>query len=359
MICPNCGTHIPDDVQRCPACHYDLLMTTKLPRLEGTWCSHCGALIPDGMDACPSCGMPVAPSRHMKQEQAAQPVPEAQEEPASAIDQLIPHVEDAPEDAEELGEETLSAEETHAIPRIVSAVPAGPDEGDPTEENDHMPRTRVSIVAAIASLVIVGGSILMIAHPWNAELYSTKATKPADTSMAGYPGEVSSLRGQDSRGSSGSDAQDGRSGDEYSYEQLTDMYKQLGEIEEKLEQSQSDLEGVGLSGDQDERDAKAEEQKAIANDLSNLITDIGETDVSSGTYADTVKNLGTLGSWLRNWSDSLTEAWSRSTASADPASDKDYILSPVSTGEGESLKNSYQQLFDTNYKDWEPEAPQS
>ena len=213
--------------------------------------------------------------------------------------------------------------------------------------------------AATAVAIIVGGSILMIAHPWNAELYSTKATKPADTSMAGYPGEVSSLRGQDSQGSSGSDAQDGRSGDEYSYDQLTDMYNQLGDIEEKLEQSQSDLEEVGLSGDQDERDAKAEEQKAIANDLSNLIADIGETDVSSGTYADTVKNLGTLGSWLRNWSDSLTEAWSRSTASADPSSEKDYILSPVSTGEGESQKNSYQQLFDTNYKDWEPKAPQS
>lgn len=334
-------------------------MTTKLPRLEGTWCPNCGALIPEGKDVCPSCGMPVATSKHLKEEPSAESVPEPAEEPVSAIDRLVPHVEEEPADDEGAEEEKLSAEETHAIPRIVSAVPAGPDEADPAEESDHMPRTRVSIVAAIASLIIVGGTILLIAHPWNADLFSTRATQPADTSMAGYPGEVQSLKGQDSAGSSGSAVQDERTGDEVSYDQLTSMYQQLGDIESQLAQSQTDLEDAGVSGDQDTRDTKASAQKAIATDLSNLITSIGEVDVSSGTYADTVSNLQTLGNWLRNWSDALSEAWDRSAAADDPASSKDYILRPVSSAQGESGKNSYQQLFDSNYDDWKPQAPQS
>ena len=358
MICPNCGTHIPDDVLRCPACHYDLLMTTKLPRLEGTWCANCGALVPDGSDTCPSCGMPVAVTRRRVTDEPDTPI--SSEEPASEseeIDRLVPRVEMKDEAGEsDEGDGEVSAEETHAMPRIESAVPAGPDADGPADEGERMPRTRVSLVAAIASIVIVGGFILLVAHPWDANLFSTRATEPADTSMAGYPGEVETLSGQDS----GSEASvEEKSGDEVTYEQLSQIYQRLGEIEDELAQSQKDLEDTGISGDQTARNAKKASQDALATEISNLISQTGQVDVTSGTYADEVDNLQKLGNWLRNWSDALSEGWERSVSSDDPSSEENYILGPVANAQNGSGMNSYRQLFDTNYGDWEPAAPKS
>lgn len=362
MICPNCGTHIPDDAQRCPACHFDLLMTTKLPRLEGVWCPNCGALVPEGMSECPGCGMPVDVPRN-KQRATSWPEADAaagSENESEEIDRLVPRVEETDTQRESVGDEGTegdnSAEETHAMPRIESAVPAGPEADGPAEEGERMPRTRVSLVAAIASIVIVGGFILMVAHPWDANLFSTRATEPADTSMAGFPGQVESLSGQDS----GSDAAvEERSGDQATYEELSRIYKRLGEIEDELEQSQDDLESVGVSGDRAARDAKKANQDALGTEISNLISQTGQLDVSTGTYAEDVENLQTLGNWLRNWSDAITEGWERSASSDDPSADADYVLRPVSSAQGESGKNSYQQLFDSNYGDWEPAAPKS
>ncbi|MEE1044055.1 MAG: hypothetical protein U0L51_01035 [Olegusella sp.] len=302
--------------------------------------------------------MPVAVPKHRAAaEETAEPTPAV--EPATEseeIDRLVPHVEETGDAEVDDEDEELSAEDTHAMPRIESAVPAGPDADGPAEEGERMPRTRVSLVAAIASIVIVGGFILLVAHPWDADLFSTRATEPADTSMAGYPGEVKSLSGQDS--GSGAAVEE-RSGDEATYEQLSQIYQRLGEIEDELGQSQRDLEDVGVSGDQATRDAKKANQDALATEISNLISQTGQLDVSSGTYADDIENLQTLGNWLRNWSDALSEGWGRSTSSDNPSSDEDYILLPVTNAQDDSGKNSYQRLFDTNYEEWEPAAPKS
>lgn len=336
MICPNCGTHIADDALICPACHFDLGMTTKIPKLEGRWCPRCGALVPQGAAACPSCGTPLEPLEPRV--------------PAHVVTEML-------ERKEEEREEAISAEETRAMPRIESAVPAGPDPYEEAGEHEHMPRMREVLLVAFMALLIVGGTVLMITHPWDPEAYSIKAKKPADTSEAGYPGSLESLKGQDT-GANAVSGDDVVSGDQISYEQLSQIYEELGTIEGKLSQSEKSLRSTGLQGTAEQRAAAQKAQGKTSVELSNLIAKIGTVDVTSGTYEGAAKNLSTLGSWLRNWSDALGEGWERSAAAGDPAGEADHILEPLTqAADPNTGRNAYQVYFDQNYEGWAPQAP--
>ncbi|MCI6845042.1 MAG: zinc-ribbon domain-containing protein, partial [Coriobacteriaceae bacterium] len=56
MRCPNCGAEAPLGAVSCPACHYDLGLTQRIPVTKVTWCPACGALVPQDAHACPQCG---------------------------------------------------------------------------------------------------------------------------------------------------------------------------------------------------------------------------------------------------------------------------------------------------------------
>ena len=173
MICPVCGSNVPDGLDVCPACHANLAATRVMPKLTGTWCPSCGALVPAGSTACPKCGMPIG---------------------APARDNARVELE-----RRRLEERRLERERTSTLPRIESAIPSEPD---PSTEGiygrERMPHTKTFMVAALASLLVVGGVTLAITHPWDPNLTDTRATTPADTSQAGFPGTVSRLTGQDS-----------------------------------------------------------------------------------------------------------------------------------------------------------------
>ena len=96
MICPNCGSSVPDDALRCPACRAELDVTMRIPKLDGpVWCEGCGSLIPLDSPTCPGCGLP---------------------NPR--------YVEGAEKSEPDSSEEALDSERTHAIPRIESALSA-------------------------------------------------------------------------------------------------------------------------------------------------------------------------------------------------------------------------------------------
>lgn len=253
------------------------------------------------------------------------------------------------EDAEEL---RLERERTTTLPRIESAIPSEPD---PSVEGpygrERLPHTRVFVVAAVASLLIVGGATLAITHPWDPSLLDPRATTPADTSQAGFPGTVSRLQGQDS---GVVDASSVASADELTFNAMTDAYDQLAKISEHADSSAEKLSDVGTSGTADERKSGFEDAKQLALDASNLVRAIDAIDVSTtGTYTDQRDHLNVLANWLRNRSDAISKAWSLSAGSSDPERDASKIEAPLK-GQSVNDTESYAALFAKNYDAWRP-----
>lgn len=317
MICPFCGTHIEDGLDVCPACHADLTARTHVSHADRRYCASCGALIPEGTDICPQCGMPYIAD-------------EPEQESAAVADQKT------------------AAEEELPAPHIISAIPTADGPFSATSANERMPRRRVFTLAFVAALVFVGGGILAITQPWNPNAYSIKATTAADTSKAGYPGEIQKLAGQDT----GIDTSDVEDGDKQTYEAISGYWEQLGDLRKSLEESETALKADVQDSSKDiSTDYQTAKQNAL--DLSNLISSIGDVDTSSGTYADDVQNLQTLGSWLRNWSDDLMDAWDKAESGSSRSADA--ILAPLSSSESTDGTNSYATLFDQSYDGWQPQ----
>jgi RNA polymerase subunit RPABC4/transcription elongation factor Spt4 len=302
LICPNCGSNVPDDSRRCPACHADLTREVVSSRPQGTWCPRCGALVPDGEEACPSCGTPI-----LDADAAAEPEGEG----LTGVPP-VPKGDDGVEGPSD-------AEETHAMPRIESAIPSE-GEDDEVGRRDRFPRARVLTVALGAAVAMIVGLTLVITHPWNPDALDDRAKTDADTSMAGYPGYVSALQGQDNA---------------------------------SADASQEDYNKYYLTGTADQRSQGKVTAEQLSYDISNLISSIDDVDVTSGTYADTADNLRTLGNWLRNRIDFLKAGWQKD-ASYDQPQDHEDELSSYSTSSGTTLGESYKQNFEDKYSDWEP-----
>ena len=313
MRCPSCGSEIADGLDVCPACHANLSATRVMPKLRGTWCPSCGALVPVGEPTCPKCGMPVSATPRTK-----------------ASDELDRRIAE---------ERRLERERTSTLPRIESAIPSEPD---PRVEGvygrERLPHTKVFALAAIASLLVVGGAALVITHPWDPTLTDTRATTPADTSQAGFPGTVDKLVG------------------EATFSSLTSSYESLADLSSRADELESRLDEAGVSGSAEERAAGEQDAKQLALDVSNEASTIAGIDVqTTGTYTDQKANVATLASWLRNRVEAIYSAWQLSAQSSDPASDREKILSPMSGNRESDGSESYVNLFKKNYEAWKPE----
>ena len=324
MICPSCGARVSDGTLVCPRCHEPLGVTQKISLGDASWCPDCGALVPRGAEACPKCGCDI----HARA--AAESVRRTRE-----LD--LPSIGDTgviPAEDQDL---------TNVMTRIESAIPDADDASTPSARSDRMPRTRTFVLAALLGIVVVGGAALLITHPWDPDATSISATTPADTSMAGFPGLLEYLTGQDS-----SSDDETLTAAEQIAQEMDEYYEELGEISELLDESEEDLEVTGVSGDADARAAALEDVEAIAIDLSNLISTMSDTYDDTSSWADEMGDLITLGNWLRNRCDALVDAWELSAESEDPAAASDEILAEAAAGD------AYRTLFKQYYESWDP-----
>lgn len=331
MKCPSCGATVPAGALACPVCHAELDVTQRITFPEAAWCPGCGALVDPGADVCPKCGSSLASVR-----------PERHTRDLDLPDIGNTGMMDALDDG---------TDATGVMTRIESAIPSAGDGGSRSAARDHMPRPRTFMLAALFAVVVVGGAALLITHPWNPGATSMRATEPADTSMSGFPGFVESLSGQDSSSSAdkgGTDATPEGSSDPV--DALSQAHQDLSDLADRVDASEASLRDVGLSGTADERAAGLAAARQTSIDVSNLIAQIGLMDDGDGAYAETVNNLLTLGSWLRNRCDALTEAWQRSVDAQDPASSSSSILAPVDAAA------DYVRLFEENLDAWAPSA---
>lgn len=341
MICPSCGTHIPDTSLVCPACHASVSSTVSMPRLQGQWCPSCGSAVGWDDEVCPHCGFPVERAWGAPTPVVA-PVPEVAEPPVE--EGVVPLVT-----AEELEAQT---QDTRTLPRIESAIPAEHDPDSKVEAQDVMPSRRSLVVAAIASAALICGLAIVITHPWNPDRYSIRATEEADTSMAGFPGTVESLSGQDSNGAPDIEV---LSGDDATFAQLDEAYGKLKSYAQRADQSEELFGEVAFGSNLDERTRGKREAEALAIDISNLIAKLDEVDVTSGTYAGDLDHMRTLGSWLRNRVDRLVDAWTADLAADDPASQEQELRAILTADDGQDGANAYKTLFEDNVEGWEPQ----
>lgn len=319
--CPHCGAVVADDAVVCPACHAELDLTASLPRLTGSYCPSCGALVPEGSSSCPKCGMWID----------ARPAPRRGRRVQATV-----------------GEDSTAPDQTNELPRFESAVPSEKDLRDPYLR-EHPVRLRAVFVAAAACVAIVGGAVLLLAHPWDPDAFSIRATTPADTSQAGFPGTVDTLKGQDSKGAGDGDV---KSGDETTYEALSSAYTELGKLSGRLDDSVKLLEEKGFSGTAKERQDGQQKAATLGVEISNCISDIQGTDTTSGAYEDEKEELLKMGNWLRNRSDIVSGAWSDAASASSPASIREETIAPV---RGEA--SSFGTLFKEAYSSFSIKAP--
>lgn len=325
MICPNCSSNIPDGSLTCPACRAALDNTMQMPSIGGCWCERCGSLIPDGSPTCPGCGLP--------NPEYVEPAATDDGGEARAVD----------------GDDPLEADQTNSMPRIESAIPSESDEGA-TVIRDRLPRMRVIVGSLLIGVLAMSAIVVTITHPWDPNAFDTKAKTEADTSMAGFPGHVSELQGQDGTGSGQSG--EVRSGDEVTFEKLVDIHSELGELATLADENEALFERIAITGSESDRSDGKSDADALAIQISNLIDRIDAVDVTSGIYADDAANLKTLGNWLRNRTDALCEAWALDVSSGDPSSSRDAIDAVLHTPDGTSVTKSFKALFDQNYAMW-------
>lgn len=294
--------------------------------MGGCWCERCGSLIPDGSPTCPGCGLP---------------------NPYYVDAAMVEGGEERP--AEE--GDALESDRTNSMPRIESAIPSESDEGA-TVIRDRLPRMRVIIGSLLIGVLAMSAIVVTITRPWDPSAFDTKAKTEADTSMAGFPGHVSELQGQDNTGSGQSG--EVRSGDEVTFEKLADIHSELGELAKSVDESEELFGRIAYSGSESDRAGGKRQADALSIQISNLIEKIDAVDVTSGTYADDAANLKTLGNWLRNRTDALCEAWGLDVSADDPSSSRDAIDSLLYTADGTSVTKSFKVLFDQNYAMWAP-----
>ncbi len=319
QACLNCGRSLPDGTVVCPYCHAMTEVTQKISLGDLTWCPACGALVPPEEVACPKCG------RIVREQEPPRPVREL--------------------DLPEIGETEEDAARTGVMTRIESAIPPVVDESSPSARRDRMPRPRAFAFAALFAVAIVGGAALLITHPWDPTASITRASEPADTSMSGFPGLVESLTGQD-RDTEEPDEQ----GSPSSEESLAQLHETLGSLADKVDESEDALRNACSDGDGSSLDGGLEDAQSTSIAVSNAIATIGQIDDADGERAETIDHLLTLGNWLRNRCDALTDAWDIAENASDLSAASGQVISRLDSA------TDYRMLFEQNYDAWAPGA---
>lgn len=304
----------------CPRCGEVVDSTQRISIRDAAWCPECGALVPPGSEHCPKCGREL--------------VTRKQEESRRRMN--LPMID--PDD----DEGGFDPDDTNFITRIESAIPGTESEDSPGAQHDRMPRPFAFAFAAILALVFVGGSTLLITHPWDPQATQTKATEPADTSMSGFPGVVESLTGQDDddKGTGQTTAT--------TYETLHGVYEDLGTLSERLDVSEEELRTLVSGSGDTSVDEGLESARSLSISVSNVITKLDRLGYAGGPYDEDVDNLRTLGSWLRNRCDALTSAWELAADAQEPTEVSESVVSLLNGS------RDYDRHFSESYEDWEP-----
>ena len=278
---------------------------------ESIWCASCGSPISPGSEACPVCGMPIVDSFDI------------------VVSSEV--TDDAP-----IGPES---------PELVSAIPPEPVSGsDPDEDEQGPSRSRITLVSVVAAVVLMGGLVLFVAKPWSPNPPITHATQDADTSMAGFPGTVQYLRGQDLLVND-----DGKEYAPRAEKLVTAFRSQLGTISEAAGVLEQELRQF-MDGEKVD-DARTRQARAVRlrSDLVSLADRVMLLSLNDKEVAKERARLAVLTRYLSNELEVLDECWTAATSEADAKKATSNIRGVLARGiEGHSMEE-WRKLFVNAY----------
>lgn len=334
MICPDCGARMADGTSTCPRCGRDMGVTNSMPRVRGTWCSSCGALIPEDASSCPKCGLPLKPERPVRRTR----------------DIRLPKVSASDSTSQFSAIDVPEPDPSDRVFEAKSALPPEPaDNDDHVFGYDRMAHVRVMIIAAIAALFVMGGSIVLITHPFDPGRYDQRAREDADTSTAGSPGQIESLTGQDVR-----DAAPDLDPSSSTFERLHELYVDLAALAERTDEQEAYFLENYLQEDFDVRNAGLAACEELQTDIAAAV-DALERLGSSPAYAEDAGNAAQLGRWLLYRADILVDSWELDLGFLAPALVQDIIDATYYSDKDEDGVSMNKRYFDVCYEDWEPQ----
>lgn len=394
MVCPVCGAHISDRCLVCPACRSDVESTRMLPKTLGNYCSVCASALDPHAQICPACGAPVAQSFDAAQTPAKKtnarisgarardavsmspsaPTPAPATSTSQAHYEQSAHVKNSRESVAAAApmpvpaparartqafasrgdalssDSSLSADETHSIPRITSAIPSFPQENGYDAKQPNGPRLRMLFFALAFALIFISSIVLAITHPWNPDFFDIKAKVGTDMSNAGFPGKRSELHAQDKK----SETARTQSADDETYDQLKSAYDELGELFQKIDDNEELLRKTYATASKDDLKKGASELSDLAITLSNKVQAISSVNVESGTYAQDKSHIASLASWLRNHVDALRAAWKNAIKYQGKSVAQDKIAKNIGKSDQKTINSTYKSLFTQNYDRYKP-----
>lgn len=316
MICPNCGTDVPDSTSVCPACHYRLSADTVTEDETKRWCDSCGSPVPPELNACPMCGMPV--------------------EGAFDDDEGKPFtVRVKPSETRPESESTM----------LVSAIPSAPVGPDVVAEVGEQKRhTRLVLLAAFAALLLVGGTTLYIARPWDPDAYRIHATEDADTSMEGFPGERPHLSSQDR-----AQEEEYQSELQQQKERIEAIHERLGELAKELDSSYEAMNEYLRRGYLLDDGDNVQSALGIASELDSIELELNALDLYEEDLQESRDKLLVLVQYLSEATDVLIDAWS-AAGQEDGDTDATFTVRAVLEGNvGEKGYDDWFELFANAY----------
>lgn len=230
-------------------------------------------------------------------------------------------------------------------PELVSAIPPEPVSGsDPDEDEQGPSRSRITLVSVVVAVVLMGGLVLFVAKPWAPNPPITHATQDADTSMAGFPGTVQYLRGQDLLVND-----DGKEYAPRAEKLVTAFRSQLGTISEAAGVLEQELRQF-MDGEKVD-DARTRQARAVRlrSDLVSLADRVMLLSLNDKEVAKERARLAVLTRYLSNELEVLDECWKAATSETDAKKATANIRGVLARGiEGHSMEE-WRKLFVNAY----------
>lgn len=278
MICPGCGALVPEDANNCPYCRLPLTNDQGAGAdPSARWCMSCGSPIPGGANACPVCGLPVEGAF------------DEAEGARFSVGTVMPQTED---EADSTG--------------FMSAIPPTPNGSERDETpREKQRRMRLILLAVVASLVVVGGTALYITRPWDPNAYTIHAMEDADTSMEGFPGEVTHLTSQDRT------QENERLAVFDEAEQFMDSVDaRLQQLASELQESHDKIEAYLSRGYLLDEGADTATVVAISDELAQTCAKLDSYDLTDTDLEGRRDELVVIAGYLDGAANVLGEAWS-------------------------------------------------